>query len=189
MSPTFEEIKALIAPWEGNISHMYLDSVGKVTVGIGNLLPSSEAACQLPFVNRVSGAPASLVEVAVDFQAVSRQAWPRVARFYRAFTVLELPDGQVDELFRRRVEGFQRELQDSYPSFSSYPGSAQLAMLDMAFNLGTRGLKKTWPNLNRAIDARDWATAAIESYRPQSSPARNARTKGLFQKAAAEVRR
>src|SRR4051812_32439367 len=101
---TFEEVKALIAPSEGNIAHMYLDSVGKVTVGIGNLLSTAVAASELAFVNRATAEKATQVEIAGDFEAVSRQAWPRVARFYRSFTALVLPGPQIDELFHRRVE-------------------------------------------------------------------------------------
>jgi GH24 family phage-related lysozyme (muramidase) len=187
-SPTFEEVKALIAPSEGNIAHMYLDSVGKVTVGIGNLLSTSVAACELPFVNRVTSQRATQAEIVGDFEEVSRQVWPRVARFYRSFTALDLPGPQIDELFRRRVDEFQRDLHAAYPDFEGYPGAAQLAMLDMAFNLGTQGLKKVWPNLNKAIGNRDWATAAIESYRPQSSATRNAKVKALFERAATEAR-
>ncbi|HEY8924896.1 MAG TPA: hypothetical protein VIU64_10990 [Polyangia bacterium] len=187
-SPTFEEVKALIAPSEGNIAHMYLDSVGKVTVGIGNLLAAAGAACELAFVNRATAERATQAEIAADFAAVSRQAWPRVARFYRSVTALDLPAPHVDELFRRRVDGFQQELHAAYPDFEGYPGSVQLAMLDMAFNLGTQGLRKGWPNLNRAIGGRDWATAAIESYRPQSSPTRNAKIKALFERAAVAAR-
>jgi len=47
-------------------------------------------------------------------------------------------------------------------------------MLDMAFNLGTSGLKNTWPRLNAAIDAENWAQAALECNRPQVNPTRNA---------------
>jgi len=187
-SPTFEEVKALIAPSEGNIAHMYLDSVGKVTVGIGNLLATRVVAFELAFVNRATAESATQAEIAADFEAVSRQAWPRVARFYRSFTALDLPGPRIDELFRRRVEGFRQELHAAYPDFEGYPGSVQLAMLDLAFNLGTHGLKKGWPNLNRAIGGRDWATAAIESYRPQSSATRNAKVKALFERAAVAAR-
>jgi GH24 family phage-related lysozyme (muramidase) len=37
MAPSFAAIKALMVPSEGNIPHMYLDTAGKVTIGIGNL--------------------------------------------------------------------------------------------------------------------------------------------------------
>jgi GH24 family phage-related lysozyme (muramidase) len=186
MSPTFDEITLLISPSEGRISHLYLDKVGKVTVGIGNMLPNAAAACALPFVNRTTTNRATPAEITADFQAVSAQPWPRAARFYSTFTRLDLPNVEIDQLFRERVQGFQDELRGHYPDYDSYPGSVQLAMLDMAFNLGTWGLKKTWPRLNTAIDAEDWAAAALECNRPQANPVRNAAVKELFEKAAEE---
>lgn len=187
MPPTFEEIKALISPSEGNIPHMYLDTVGKVTVGIGNMLATVAAACALPFINRNTRSRATNVEITADFRSVAGQAWPRLARSYRAFTALDLPDVQINQLFRDRVEGFQQELREQYPTYDSYPNSVQLAMLDMAFNLGTAGLKNTWPNLNKAIDGEDWATAAIECNRPQGNAVRNEAVKALFKKGVEAV--
>ena len=43
-------VRAHIKHGEGSINHMYLDTVGKVTVGVGNMLPSIESAQALPFV-------------------------------------------------------------------------------------------------------------------------------------------
>ena len=40
MALNFEEIALHMVPFEGNVAHMYLDTVGKVTVGIGNMLPN-----------------------------------------------------------------------------------------------------------------------------------------------------
>ncbi|MES1204579.1 MAG: hypothetical protein ABUS79_01455 [Pseudomonadota bacterium] len=186
MPPTFEEIKMLISPSEGNISHMYLDTVGRVTVGIGNMLPTDAAARALPFTNRISRNNATAAEISADFRTISAQPWPRVARFYRASTALDLPDVQINLLFRQRIEGFQQELRDSYPDYDTYPDPVQLAMLDMAFNLGTAGLKRTWPRLNRAIDSEDWAQAALECNRPQGNASRNTAVKELFEKGAEE---
>ncbi|MFT7186732.1 MAG: GH24 family phage-related lysozyme (muramidase), partial [Pseudohongiellaceae bacterium] len=44
---------------EGSINHMYLDTVGKLTVGVGNMLPNSGAASELPFILEDSRKPAS----------------------------------------------------------------------------------------------------------------------------------
>jgi len=184
MAPTFDEMKLVIAPSEGNVPYMYLDTVGKVTVGIGNMLPNVAAACALPFVNRTTKNGATSAEITADFQAVTSQPARRSSRFYRPFTKLDLPDPEINRLFLDRVRGFLGELRDSYPDFDEYPDPAQLAMLDMAFNLGTSGLKNTWPRLNAAIDAEDWAKAALECNRPQVNPTRNAATKDLFLKAA-----
>jgi GH24 family phage-related lysozyme (muramidase) len=185
MPPTFDAIKQLIAPSEGSKSFMYLDTKGLVTVGIGNMLPSAAAACALAFVDRATQARASSAAIEADYQAVSQQSKAKVANFYRQFTKLDLPDAEIDRLFAQRVAGFQNELRSKYAAYDTFPDSAQLAMLDMAFNLGTFALKNKWPKLNAAIDSGDWSAAATECIRPEANAARNAATVALFQQAAA----
>jgi GH24 family phage-related lysozyme (muramidase) len=184
MSLKLADIKRHLVPYEGNVSHLYLDTAGKVTVGIGNLLPTAAAAKVLGFVHRITNAPATVAEIQTDFDSVSKQAGARPAAYYRRFTSLDLPPLDIDKLFAVRVAEFQSQLLTSYPRWDGYPPSAQLALLDMAFNLGTFALKNRWPNLNRAIDAQDWAQAANHCIRPQSHAARNDATVALFRKAA-----
>ena len=74
MAPTFEEIKLFVAPFEGNIPNMYVDTEGYVTVGIGNMLPDVRAARLLGFVNRTTKNAASADEKSADFSAVSDPA-------------------------------------------------------------------------------------------------------------------
>lgn len=185
MPPTLDSIKLLLIPSEGNVSHMYVDTVGKVTVGIGNMLPNAAAACALAFVNRTTGNRATPAEITADFNAVAAQPPARSARLYRPFTKLDLPNVAIDNLFRDRVAGFQDELRRAYPDYDDYPDSVQLALLDMAFNMGTAALRK-WPRLNKAISEQDWEAAAADSTRPKANPARNAAIKALFEKAAEE---
>ena len=189
MPPTFKAIKLLIAPSEGNIAHMYVDTTGHVTVGIGNMLPSAVAACALPFIDRTTKNRATAAQITADFVAVAAQPKAKVARFYRPFTKLDLPDVEISRLFRARVDSFVQELRDSYPHYDDYPDPVQLAMLDMAFNLGTRGLTNKWPKLNKAIATEDWATAATECYRLDANAPRNAAVKALFEAGVAEARR
>ncbi len=42
-----EKARSMIKGGEGCISHMYLDTVGKVTIGVGNMLPTAEDAMAL----------------------------------------------------------------------------------------------------------------------------------------------
>jgi GH24 family phage-related lysozyme (muramidase) len=184
MAPAFDEIKLLTGPFEGNISHMYVDTIGYVTVGIGNMLPDVTAAQRLAFVNRTTKNAATAAEISVDFATVSKQPKGKAARWYRPFTNLDLPDVEVNRLFQKRVQEFQVQLGKVYPRYDSYPDPAQLAMLDMAFNLGTSALKNKWPKLNEAIEKQDWKTAADQSNRPDASAVRNAATKALFLKAS-----
>jgi hypothetical protein len=99
-----------------------------------------------------------------------------------------LPSAAIDSLFQNRVQEFLRLLKINYPKYDLYPLPAQLALMDMGFNLGVSGLKSTWPKLNQAIDAQDWKAASVSCYRPQVNAVRNAEVKRLFEKAAAEGR-
>src|SRR6266436_4965678 len=105
-NPTLDEIKLMLVPYEGNIEHMYLDSKGLVTVGIGNFLPSAEAAQELGFVNRATKNAATKKEISSDFDNVKKQKIGLRARGYREFTAQDLPNQAIDELFRRRVDEF-----------------------------------------------------------------------------------
>jgi GH24 family phage-related lysozyme (muramidase) len=184
MALTFDEIKLFIAPFEGNIPHMYLDTEGFVTVGIGNMLPSSDAASALAFTNRATQNPATKEEIKTDFDSVSAQEKAKAAKYYRQFTKLDFPDIEVNRLFQIRVAEFQKQLRQAYSDHDTYPDPAQLALLDMAFNLGTGALKKKWPKLNQAIDKQDWVDAAEQCNRPGANAVRNAGTKALFEQAA-----
>lgn len=184
MKLTFDEIKAYVVPHEGVVSHMYLDTVGKVTVGVGNMLPSAAAAAALPFVERVSRTPASDAQIRADFESVCLQPKAQQARHYRAHTKLDLPDDAIWTLLKARVDDFERQLSGYFPQFPSFPGSAQLALLDMAFNLGGAALNTRWPSLKQAVLAQDWRRAQQECERSTSTPARNNATRELFRRAA-----
>jgi GH24 family phage-related lysozyme (muramidase) len=187
MALDFVEVKVHMVPYEGNISHMYLDTKGLVTVGIGNLLASVEAAQALEFVSRASTRSASAAEIKTDYESIQTQKVGLRAQGYREFTKLDLPDVAINDLFRKRIDEFKKQLKASYPSFDDYPPAAQLAMLDMAFNLGTSGLRRKWPNLNAAIDKKDWADAAANCTRPDANAVRNTKTIVLFKRAAEQA--
>lgn len=185
-APTFDEIKLFVAPFEGNISHMYLDTEGYVTVGIGNMLPNAAAAVLLRFTNRTTKNDATEAEIKADFESVAKQAKAQSALKYKEFTKLDMPDVEVNRLFQSRIAEFQKQLRKLYPKYDEYPASAQLAMLDMAFNMGAGGLKTKWPKLNKSIDALSWADAAEQCERPGANAVRNSGTKALFMQAAEE---
>ena len=63
----------MIKECEGSISHMYLDTKGFVTVAVGQLLRTVEAAQELGFVHRDTGDPATAAEIAPDYESVKQQ--------------------------------------------------------------------------------------------------------------------
>lgn len=181
--PTWTDFNREIKISEGVIPHLYLDTVGAVTVGVGNMLPNVAAAQQLRFVQRTTQAPANADEIAADFDAVRQQPKGKVAGAYKAHTKLDLPAAAIDELLDARIAGFQRELRSKFADFDRYPITAQFALVDMAFNLGTHGLVTKFPKFTKAVIAKDWATAAKESHRPQVQASRNATVRRWLEEA------
>ena len=175
-----EKARSLIKGGEGCISHMYLDTVGKVTIGVGNMLPTAEAAMALPFVHAEGGASATGDEVRAEFEKVSEQTQGQLARNYQQYTSLMLTDAAIDELLDSRIDGFERQLKSDFPGFDAYPEPAMLGILDMAFNLGNAGLVRKFPTFTAAARNEDWSSCEQECKRQGISDARNSEVKSLF---------
>lgn len=180
---SWQDFRKEIVISEGSIPHMYLDTVGKVTVGVGNMLPDVAAAQSLPFVVRATSKNATKDQIKTDFDTVSQQPRGQVASRYKAVTKLDLPENAINTLLDTRIATFKRELKLSFPEFETYPTNVQFALTDMAFNLGTNGVVTKFPKFTKAIKAKDWATAAKESNRPQVNSHRNQTVKAWLETA------
>ncbi len=177
---------AIIGPFEGRIPWMYLDVNGYVTAGVGNLLATPQVAIALIWRRRDEGGEADEVEIGDEWMRVHGAVKGRAAGAYKPLTRLELADHEIGRLFNRRVDEFCTQLEHHFPLWPEWPEEAQLATLDMAFNLGAGALPKEWPKLSQALRAMDWRQAAVDCHRPQSHEARNVAVKALFAKAAQE---
>ena len=60
-----------------------------------------------------------------------------------------------------------------FPYFGNYPLNAQIALWDMAYNLGVGGLGGKFPSFCKAILAEDWEEAAAQSHREKIAEERN----------------
>ena len=77
---SFEDTRrTMIKEGEGSISHMYLDTRGFVTVAVGQLLKTVEAAQELEFVERDAEVAATAAGIAQDFESVKQQAAGKIA--------------------------------------------------------------------------------------------------------------
>ena len=177
-------LRALIKAGEGSVSHMYLDTRGNVTVGVGQLLRTADEAKQLPFVHRDTQTAASAQDIELDFDAVAKQTAGRSAGAYRQYTRLDLPEAAIDTLLDWRIAEFQTGLQAEFSGYDAYPDPAKEALLDMAFNLGLSGLVRKFPKLKRAAESGEWAICARECERHGIGEARNQETKALFERTA-----
>ena len=163
---------------EGAISWMYKDSVGVVTIGIGHALETAAEARHIFLINQD--------EAEADWTTIKSMLAGRVAAYYAAYTKLRITERAIDALFERDCAEEIADLARVIPGFADFPKAAQIALIDLDFNLGTDGLKKKFPKLMAAVRARNWAVCAIESNRPQLSQARNDWTRQQFMAAERE---
>jgi GH24 family phage-related lysozyme (muramidase) len=161
------------APFEGAIPHMYLDSVGLVTAGVGFMIPNTDALKFYPW-------SPNLQEAQADFLILQdlRAEGIRSARYYRKHTHARLSDEAMRQIFANKVSDFRHNLQKDW-NLNALPAPVQIALVDMAYNLGVGGLSK-YRKLYEACIKRDWATAAKECRRSGPSEARNAETAAHF---------
>ncbi len=178
-----ERLKSSIQHNEGCIDHMYLDTRGNVTIGIGQLVPSADFAMTLRLVLRDSGEAASAQQITEDYDNVSAQQTGMTAARYKPFTRLEMTHADIDSLLDNHIDEFTGGLEREISDFNAFPDTAQEALLDMAFNLGVSGLVRKFPKLVSAASQRDWQTCAAECERRGIGDQRNQATKQLFESA------
>ena len=173
--------------FENVIPYMYQDSEGHVTVGIGHLIPDARAAAALPFVERGTNISPTTEEIESAFDAVkgARQLTGSPAIAFRPLTTLELPSTEIENLMKPDVDEFLRQLKsrNNFPDYETYPPTAKLGLLDMAYNKGVRGLKRDFPVFTGAVRRRDWMVAAHQSNRPQLDEKRNDQVRDWFLRA------
>jgi hypothetical protein len=141
---TWNLFRKLALGHEGRTSWMYLDHEGNVAVGLGHLLPHVEAAVALRFFGRGTLTPASKAHITDAYRRVKSDQGLRGsgADAFKNVTHIDLLESNIDALFAQDAAEFIDELCRLFPSYGSFPESAQITSLDRIYNLGnTRFLK------------------------------------------------
>jgi GH24 family phage-related lysozyme (muramidase) len=167
---------------EGDSTHLYRDTNGYPTVGIGFKLSNVKEAQNLKFVNPSSNKAATLQEIEAEFNKINEQPVGMRSSKYK-FNLI-LPEEERTGLLKSKVEFFMSQLKQKFPSFDKYPDPVQIVLMDMAYNLGINGLISKFPKFTKAIKEEKWAVAAEESKRLGISSRRNLETKNLLLEAA-----
>jgi GH24 family phage-related lysozyme (muramidase) len=173
-----EQSHAKLKEFEGCVPWMYRDTVGKVTVGVGLMLPDAKAAWALPFV--VGARAATLEEIAAEYARVDAMAMGRPSAFYKTPTSLVLTQQTIDTKLGSVLAGFEADLRGQFPHYDTLPDGVKMALLDMIYNLGPAGLFKGFPHLVAAIQTGAWQQAAEHCMRRGPSAARNNWTRERF---------
>lgn len=181
-------VTAKIELYEGRKNHLYRDSLGKITVGVGQLLPNRASVLSLPLYRKNnSPQPATPQEKQDEYDAVAKLPTGHNASWYGGFTKLFLPDAEINRLRDKHITDFYTELGNIYKKsrgypddFDKLPSTVQLALFDLIFNLGADKIVHVFKNLDSAVKSGDWKKAAAESNRPQVGADRNLYVKQLF---------
>ena len=172
------------ARFEGVVPHLYLDVLGLVTIGAGQLYRTPEEARSLP-LRWPDGRLATPDEIVADWWRVHDD--PTAARLgaSRAAQVaqLRLAPADLRALFDQRRDQTAEALARRFPGFASFPASAQLGLMSLAWAAGS-GFD--YPRLAAAVLRQDWATCAAECAIRDNEP-RSEAQRALFLAAAAVV--
>jgi GH24 family phage-related lysozyme (muramidase) len=91
-----------------------------------------------------------------------------------------MPEAEVRRVLESKLRAFAESLRLRFAAFDTFPATAQLALLDMIYNVGPSGLFNGFPKLCRAAERREWARCADECRRVGISAERNEDCRNLF---------
>ena len=185
--------QTLLAAGEGATSWMYLDTVSQVTIGYGTMMPNAAAARDLDLRDK-DGKRATAEEKEAEWKrlrAISPAGAARnvKATRYRDDATLFISQDEAQRLMLVKLDAFVEDLRKIYPGFDRFPEDAQVALIDMIYNLGWK-IKTVFVSFTKAINnpkGPDWKLAAAQCRRPQLSDTRNNDVKELFLAAARQA--
>jgi GH24 family phage-related lysozyme (muramidase) len=173
-----EQSLTKLKEFEGCVPWMYRDTVGKVTVGVGLMLPDAKASEALPFL--IGTRAATQQEIAVEYARVDAMPMGRASAFYKTPTSLVLTQQTIDAKLISVLEGFEADLKAQFSNYHNLPDGVKMALLDMIYNLGPAGLFKGFPHLMAAVQSGAWTQAAEHCMRRGPGLARNDWTREQF---------
>lgn len=182
---------------EGSFSTLYLDSVNKITIGVGHLISSKkEFMAMQNFFHSAEDptvrATPEMMEQEWERMRQLQDDWekPKPASTYAKGAIVKMDDDKVDEDAKNKIDEKINEMIRCYPTIQFAPYTAQLGLLDIVYNVGEgkrmpnpKKKVKGFPTFNKAINDGDWLTAAKESHRSQVSEIRNKKVAAFFRAA------
>ena len=108
-------VKEQLRRYEGWVNHMYLDTKGNITVGVGFLLPKSEVGFY-SWRYKATKRSAPLVSAQADWFEVSKQFYgpSRTAAFYDAYTTVELSDATIGFVLTKKLLKLRDDLKGNF---------------------------------------------------------------------------
>jgi hypothetical protein len=178
---------ALCTQYEGRCYWLYLDTLFYPTTGLGYRVVDLESMRSLPWLTSAD-TPATQNQIDAEWRKINnrRDLAAKGGFAYKSAASLHLDDVAVDGLLAITTSTFWSTLTKTLPDLDAWPADAQLALMDMAWNLGPNFLGPKWPNFTKAAKAANFDAAAASCLRSVKAP-RDYRHQRMFTNAAAVV--
>lgn len=160
---------ALARHFEGPTCWMYLDVLGLVTTGYGNLIASPQSAVALPW-RQPDGSLASRDEILAEWSSVRKRTdlAPHGGGAFACVTRLRLDAAGVAHLVDSTLERFDSALARRYAEWEDWPACAQMACLSLAWACGAA---YAFPRMDLALARGDFEAASGEiEMTPEHNP-------------------
>ncbi|MBI3562861.1 MAG: hypothetical protein HY080_14205 [Gammaproteobacteria bacterium] len=200
--PLKKEVKDAVIPkieeYEGRVNHLYLDTVSRVTVGVGHLVLNRVAMGMIILYknktkNSLPTILATLAEKQNEYDSIAKQKKGYKSSWYKQHTTLVMQDTDINSQRDQHMDSFYKDLSNIYKKSKGYTADfdnladkVQIALFDMIFNLGADKIVNTFTEFDKHIKAGAWSKAADASNRSQVSDERNKYVKDLLQSVAKE---
>jgi GH24 family phage-related lysozyme (muramidase) len=158
---------------EEYVPHMYLDTDGNVTVGIGHLVEDVDEAKALSFIKRDTNVGATATEIEQDFNRVKQSGLVNaIAPAFKPLTSLTMTEADAVNLALKDMEEFLKILRDPkyFPEFDTYPELAKMGILNLAYNVGADDARFDYKETAAAVLRRNWKKAGIEQRDGRKAP-------------------
>ncbi len=177
----------------GIVPAPYLDTTGNVTVGIGHRVPNAQAMTKLPLVNPLGHDVSDEVKRQA-FDAVyglreKQEYHNKIAKKFPSPYKVRLPDSEAVRIAKEYINNEWPLVQHKFNGFDTYHPKAQMAVMDIQYNIGNKNFsQEKWLKFYDAMARRDYESAAVESHRKDVGQNRNEEVRKLLLEAAEETR-
>lgn len=143
--------------FEGKCGWMYLDILGLVTTGRGNLIDPKALALALPWTR--AGEPAECHEIGAEWSYVKGLQERRKlgGGAFAGVTSLRLSDAAIDALTNSKRDALWAQLIARFAWLAAAPWQVQLVLLSMAWAMGA---EFRFPHFQAAAALGDWRACA-----------------------------
>ena len=178
---------------EDIIPHLYIDSEGKPTIGVGQHLESFGEFNKMPLKDEY-GNSATETQKAVAWKEMqtiknNKANYNENGKFkYSADNFpgnqnLTISEEDADEYGANYMRGEIHHLREKFKDFDSHPKEVQIVLMDIQCNIGnTKFNRDKWPNLFEALEQKDYKRAAQEVNRKGVHDERNKESKERMEK-------